>query len=87
MGEEKNVFLPWIVLVFGLQNDGVFQSKIWIGKNSMGRSDDGSDEHTIALKDQCQIMMFDLLKNKTPHGIQVVLRNIRRLFLVTKMIS
>ena len=71
----------------GLQNDGVFQSKRWIGNNNMGGSNDGSDEHPVALEDQWQNKMFDHLKNKTPHRIQVVLRNIRRPFLMPTMIS
>ena len=37
-----------IMLVFGLQNDGVFQSKILVGKQNTEMSNDGSDEHPRA---------------------------------------
>ena len=83
-GEEKHIFLPWILLVFGLWNDGVLQSKILVDKQKTETSNYGSDEHPRALEDQWQKMKFGHMQKETTHGIQEVLRNIRRpLFLPT----
>ena len=79
-GEEKDIFLLRILLVFGLRNDGVFQSKILVGKQNMEMSNDGSDEYPRASEDQWQNMKFDILQKETHHRIQAVLRNIRRTF-------
>ena len=58
-GEEKHIFLPRILLVFGLRNDGVLQSKRSVGKQKTETSNDGSDEHPRASEDQWQNMKFD----------------------------
>ena len=61
-GEEKHNFLPQILLVFGLQNDGVLQSKRLVGKQKTETSNDGSDDHPISSEDQWQKMKLDLMQ-------------------------
>ena len=58
-GEEKHIFLPHILLVFGLQNNGVLQSKRLVDKQKSEMSNDGSDEHPRESEDQWQKMKFD----------------------------
>ena len=86
-GEEKHIFLLWVLLVSGLRNDGVFQSKISVGKQNMETSNDGSDEHPKASEDQWQNMKFDHLQKETHHIMQAVLRNIIRPLFLSAMIS
>ena len=86
-GEEKDIFLLRILLVFGLQNDGVLQSKRLVDKQKTETSNDGSDEHPRASEDQWQNMKFDHMQKETPHGIQAVLRNIIRPLFIPRMSS
>ena len=56
--------LPQILLVFGLQNDGVLQSKILVDNHKTKTSNDWSDEHPRASEYQWQNMKFIIFKRK-----------------------
>ena len=51
VGEEEDIFLLSIFLVFGLWNDVVLQLNILIVKQNIITANDGSDERPIAKND------------------------------------
>ena len=48
VGEEEDIFLPRILLVFGLGNDSVLQPKRFFCHQNMRIYNYGSDDHPIA---------------------------------------
>ena len=51
VGEEEDIFLLSVFLVFGLWNDVVLQLNILIVKQNIITANDGSDERPIAKND------------------------------------
>ena len=74
MGEEDDIVLQQLLVLFGLVDDSIVQWKILAEKPKLGTVSDGVDENFNASKDQWKIMTFDNLPKETPHNIQTVLK-------------
>ena len=87
LGGEEDIFLEQFLLLIGLRDKVVIQSKTFIGKTKLGTAKDGSDEHSKASEDQWQTTNINNLKNKHLTKLRRFYKKNTMPYLMPKIIS